>query len=230
MQNFYDNNDNTSVNLQPNAFTSNRAYRDYLVDTHLELVESLARSVMFKFKNSYTLCVGDLISAGEEALVLASRSYDPAKGVAFCAYATRAIQHAMHNELRRMLPVDPKTAWNTEDKSLGYKTFFDDSILNSSENPEPDSWKLYEQGQWLNNWEEEEQYWKDCLTVALGRLDAKDRDLIEDYYGINGEAMTLNQLGEQHEVSFQAVAKKKKRVLEQLRADLDREYRYGRCA
>lgn len=230
MQNYYDNNGNISVTLQPNAFTSNRAYRDHLVATHLKLVEKLAQSVMSNFRNSYTLCVSDLVSAGEEALVLASRTFDPIKGVAFGAYATKAIQHAMHNELRRLLPVDLKTAWNTKDKSFSYRTFFDDSVFNSEEDREPDLWKLDEQNYRHGNWEEEEQYRQEGLKLALGCLNPQDRSLIENHYGFNGDALTFAQLGEQHNVSFQAVAKKTKRVLNQLRADLDSEYCYGKCA
>lgn len=217
-------NGSTSVTLQPSDFTNKKAYQDYLVETNLQLVETLAYDVMFDFKNSYTLCLEDLISAGNESLVLVSRTFDPAKGVPFGAYARKAIKRAMCNELRRLLPVDLKSAWKTDYVSFSYGKAFDDSVFNptDSDGSEYDHSKLNENLNWLSNWDDEEQYQQERLIESIKRLSPEDRDIVESHYGFNGEPLTFKQMGEQRNVSFQAVNKKEKRIQRILFDDLSR--------
>ena len=221
MKNSYDNNGSTSATLQPTDFLSMKAYQDYLVEAHLSLVERLACNVMYNFKNSYTLCLEDLISAGEEVLVIASRTFNPAKGVPFAAYARTAIENAMRSELRRLLPVNLKSAWKTDFVSFNDSKAFDDSVFNSDESEYPSS-KLNEGLDWLTNWDDEEQYQQERLNNFIKRLSPEDRDIVESYYGFNSDPLTFKQLGEQHNVSLQAVNKKEKRIRRILFDDLSR--------
>ena len=232
MKNIYSTNSSTSVTPDPNTFTSKAAYQNHLVATHLPLVKKLACYVMLQFKNSYTLCLEDLISAGDEALVLASRKFDPAKGIPFAAYARKAVENAMRNEIRRLLPVDLKSAWKTDFTSFSYGKAFDDSVFNpgDSDNLESNLLKLNENRNWLCNWDEEEQCLKEQLKDTLGRLPSDDKTLIEDYYGFNGDALTLEKLGELRRVTLQAVGKRKKRIIKQLHDNFDGNLAYRRCA
>ena len=232
MQNIYSSNDSTSVTLNSNTFTSKLACQNRLAEAHLPLVEKLACYLMNLFENSYTLCRQDLISAGEEALVRASRKFDPAKGVPFAAYAKKAIGNAMRLEIRKLLPIDLKSAWKTDFTSFSYGKAFDDSVFNSSESgsPETNLLKLNENRSWLCNWDEEEQRLKEQLTDTLGRLPSDDKLLIEDYFGFNGDALTLEKLGEQRRVTLQAIGKRKQRILKQLKDGFDGDFAYGKCA
>ena len=218
MQNNYDSHDSTSVTLHPTLFINERAYQDRLSTSHIQLVEKLAKKVLEQFNQSYPLCLSDLISVGEEALVQASRSYDPSKGFPFGAYAKTVILNAMHNELRRLLPVDPKSAWN--DDGFCYGKHFDNSIFNFDKGMDSDFSELNEINDYFSNWNEEEQYMIDRMTLIMKRLDPKDRDLIENRFGFKGEKMTLKQLGDRYNTSVQAVSKKEKRILRQLYCEL----------
>ena len=230
MKNIYDDNGSTSATtLQPTDFPTKKAYENHLVASHLHLVKQLACTAWYNFRNSYTLCLSDLISAGEEALVIASRTYNPAKGVPFGAYVRKVIGHAISNEIRKLLPVDLKSAWKTDYLSFSYGKALDDSVFNADDSKYTSS-TLREGRSWLSNWDEEERCLEEKVADTLGRLDPDDRSLIEDYFGFNGDALTLEKLGEQRRVTLQAVGKKKKRILNQMRSELDGDYPYSRCA
>ena len=223
MQNNYDNNGSTPVTTQPTTVIN---MREHLATSNYKLVEQLAKHNQEKFGTSYRVSIDDLRSAGNQGLAEALESFSPEQGSPFGAYARTAIKNAMHNELRRLLPIDPKTAWNNG-KGFSYKTLCDDSILNPNEDKEPDLRKLNEMQTWLSNWDEEEEYLYDRLRAALKRLSPTDRDLIVNRFGFNGEPMTLRQLSHRYNVSVQAVAKRIERILGHLRTTLDP---YGRCA
>ena len=224
MKNNYDNNGSTSVTPQPTTVIN---MREHLAKSNYKLVEQIARRNQRKFGTSYRVSIDDMRSAGHQGLAEALQSYNPEKGTPFGAYASSAIHNAMHNELRRHLPVDPKTAWDNG-KGFSYNTLGDDSIFNPSENQAPDLRKLNEMQTWLSNWDEEEEYLYERLRTALKRLNPTDKDLISNRFGFDGKPMTLKQLSIRYNVSIQAVAKREKRILEQLRTTLDGPY--GWCA
>ena len=223
MKNNYDNQGSTSVTLQPPTIIN---MREQLAKSNYKLVEQIARHNHKKYGTSYRVSIDDMRSAGHQGLAEALESFNPEQGTPLGAYARTAIQNAMHNELRRLLPVDPKTAWDNG-KGFSYNTIGDDSVFNSDENQAPDLRKLNEMQTWLSNWDEEEECLYDRLRAALKRLSPTDRDLIVNRFGFNGESMTLKQLSYRYNVSVQAVAKREKRILEQLRTTLDP---YSRCA
>ena len=228
MRNSYTSIDSTSVTLQPSDYTSKQAYRNQLAKSHLNLVARLAKYFYNKYGNSYRMSKDDFESAGLQALAEALDSFNPAMGKPFGAYAKTAIYNAMHNELHRLLPVDPKTAWGNG-KDFSYGKLFDVSVFNS-DNPEFSLSILDEIYNNLNSWDEEEQELLEKLNAALGRLSLGDLNLIRAYYGYDGKPTTLQQLGERYNVSPQAVAKKKERILKQLRAYIDSDCGYRMCA
>ena len=63
-----------------------------------------------------------------------------------------------------------------------------------------------------SNWDEEEAYLKERLNYCIQRLSPEDRNIVESHFGFYGEPMTFKQLGEQRNVSLQAVNKKEKRI------------------
>lgn len=230
MRNIY--NSNTSETLQPTAFRNIQDYQNYLVTKHYDLVRSTATFIYSRLRHGYPICLDDLIGAGDWAIVKASRSYNPAKGVSFATYARKAIEHAMYNEPLKLLPVDMKSAWKTDFTSFSFKKVFDDSVFNPGENdnPEYNLSKLQESLHYYSNWDEEEQELRDRLHAALNKLSLEDFNLVKAYYGFTDKSLTLQQLGERYGISTQAVAKRKDRILEKLRTYLDNYYDYRMCA
>ena len=78
-------------------------YQDALVKAHFSLVMKLARCCRNKYSNA--LEMADLISAGEEALVLASRAFNPSVGTPFGAYAAQSIKNAFKRAYKELQPV-----------------------------------------------------------------------------------------------------------------------------
>lgn len=73
---------------------------DELVRTHLPLVGHLVREMLSRVPAQVRR--EDLSSAGMLALATSARSFDPAKGVPFAAYAALRIRGALTDELRSM--------------------------------------------------------------------------------------------------------------------------------
>jgi RNA polymerase sigma factor FliA len=71
---------------------------EQLVVDHLPLVAHLVREIARRIPTSVDR--DDLASAGQLALVQASRSWEPERGVPFAAYATTRIRGALVDELR----------------------------------------------------------------------------------------------------------------------------------
>jgi len=196
------------VTLQPTEFANLKSYQDYLVRTHLGLVDYLETKLMIRFPNN-RLCQGDLASAGYEALLNAARTYKPS-GKPFLPYAYSTIKNAMYAEIRDLFPVDLKSSYKSEE-GFNYELVFCDSAFDSNETLGYDC-----------NADDEEQQRGERFDMALERLAPVDRNIIESHYGINCDAMTFEQLGQQYNVSLQAIGKREKRILKLLRADLSK--------
>ena len=93
----------TNVSSQSLTISSRNDYQDALVTAHFPLVMKLARCCQKNY--SHVLEMADLVSAGEEALVMASRKYDPSVGAPFVAYAAQLIKLAFKQAYKELHPV-----------------------------------------------------------------------------------------------------------------------------
>ena len=216
MKNLYKSLGISPVICNPTEFVNRKAYQEYLIKTHWGLVEYLEARLLSRFRNN-RLVQGDLASVGYEALLKAARTFNRFQ-TAFLPYAYSTIENAMYKEIRALFPVDLKTSYKLEE-GFNYQLVFCDSAFDNCETLLIDS-----------RWDDDEQQRNDCLYEALGRLSTDDRDLIENHFGFEGEPLSLKDLGEQKKVSFQAVGKRKKRILKQMRMELNNDYIYTRCA
>ena len=207
MKNLYNTLGISPVTPQPSEFVNLKDYQEYLIRTHLGLVEYLDAKLFLRFPNN-RLCEGDLASVGYEALLYAARAYKPSDK-AFLPYAYKTIEFAMFKEIRELFPVDLKTSYKSE-KGFNYMEIFSDQSFDTFD------------VQHYNSWDDEEQLQRESLDNALERLSSEERSLIEDHFGFHGKALTFKEMGEQHKVSLQAVNKKEKRILKLLHDDLKR--------
>ena len=76
-----------------------------LVETHIGLVNRMAKQLMKKNSNCDWLTEDDLLGAGYEALAVAARAYEDSREASFKTYATTCIKNAMLAEIRNMFPV-----------------------------------------------------------------------------------------------------------------------------
>ena len=216
---------NTSDTLQPSAFRNIQDYQDYLVTKHYYLVKSMATYYYSKLRHGYPICLDDLLGPGDVAIRRASMTYDPAKGASFATYARKAIEHDMLKEPLKLLPVNMRDAWKTDFTSFSFRKVFDDSVFNPSEKgTQRYDLELQEELHYHCNWDEEEQELHDRLHAALDKLSPEDYNLINAYYGLTDKPVNLKQLGMRYGISLQAVAKRKNRILKQLRPYFDSDY------
>jgi RNA polymerase sigma factor for flagellar operon FliA len=80
------------------------AARLALIETHLHLVQALARQVHTDVCDRLEL--DDLVAYGHHGLCDAARRFDPGQGVSFATYAWHRVRGAMLDGLREMTEVD----------------------------------------------------------------------------------------------------------------------------
>jgi RNA polymerase sigma factor (sigma-70 family) len=188
-----------------------------LVDEHVGLVSKMAKKLMKMNAHCDWLTEDDLLGAGYEALNDAARNYDPSREVLFKTYAMTCIRNAMVAEIRTMFPV------RINDKQTKK------SLVRNGE-AEGDA-EMYEQARLLEHWEWEQRKQRETVSEILGWLTPDERWLIRCYYGFDGDAMTLQALGDFLLVSPQAVHKRLTRVHDKLRKlVMDSRPYYHMCA
>lgn len=188
-----------------------------LVDEHVGLVSKMAKEMMMKNAHCDWLTEDDLLGAGYEALNAAARNYDPSREVLFKTYATTCIRNAMVAEIRTMFPV------RINDKQTKK------SLVRNGE-AEGDA-EVYEQARLLEHWDWEQRKQQETVADILRRLTPDERWLIRSYYGFDGDAMTLQAIGDFLLVSPQAVHKRLTRVHDKLRKlVMDSQPYYHMCA
>lgn len=167
-------------------------HQDALVNTHFLLVTRLARYYRNKYSNA--LEMADLVSAGEEALVLASRTFDPSLGTPFSAYAAQSIKNAFKKAYKELQPV-------------AFVRFQDESQYNALEEQ---LWSDYEH-------ELERQDRINKVQDMVSHLNEKEQHLYKLRFV---DDTTLQKMGAYFNVSHQAVDHRLHRMYNKLGAML----------
>ena len=188
-----------------------------LVETHIGLVNKMAKYLMKKNENRDWLTEDDLIGAGYEALVSAARNYVASRDASFKTYASTCIKNAMLAEIRNMFPV---------------KVYDKQSKTCLVRNDEADSANEgLELARLFCNWESEQRRQLESMMEAMTMLSPDEQWLLRCYYGFDGEPMTLQGIAKLLYVSPQAVHKRLKRVHDKLRKlVMDNRPSYSLCA
>jgi RNA polymerase sigma factor (sigma-70 family) len=188
-----------------------------LVETHLGLVKAVAKYLMKNNQHCDWLTEDDLVGAGYEALVAASRAYDASREASFKTYASTCIRNAMLAEIRNMFPV------KVNDSQLRTGLIRSDETDGAAE--------LHELAGLLGHWESEQRRLKETVAELMTHLSHDERWLLRCYYGFDDEPMTLQGIADLLLVSPQAVHKRMKRVHDKLRRlVMDSHPYYRMCA
>ncbi len=192
-----------NVSSQSLTISSRKDYQDTLVTAHFPLVMKLAKCCWKNYSNA--LEMADLVSAGEEALVLASRTFDPSVGAPFGAYAAKSIKNAFKKAYKELHPVV-------------FVRFQDAAQYDTLE------------GQLWSDYEHELKRWNriDEVRDLVGQLNDKEHRLYELRFV---DDMTLQEMGTYYETSHQAVDHRLHRMYNKLGVKLAPEdYSYRRSA
>ncbi len=197
-----------------------------LIQVNYDLVGILARKLSMRCQKCSWVTVDDLVSAGDEALVKATQSYDPSREANFRTYASHCIWNEMLAEIRCLFPV------KMSDKQRESVSIVRNDAYDSDwDSPNPSFFdKIQAKGMHCNwDWEYECQLEK--LNRAVSKLEPKDQTLVYRRYGYEGEPMTFKQIATLEQVTPQAVCKHLNGVHDELRGQvMDEQISFKLCA
>ena len=149
-----------------------------LIQANHDLVGILAKKLSRRCKECSWVTVDDLVSAGDEALVYATQSYDPSRGANFRTYASHCIWNELLAEIRCLFPIKMSDKQRESVTVVWYDAYDSDG-----DSPNPLFFeKIQAQGMHCNwDWEHECQLEK--LNRAVARLDSRDQTLVYRRYG-----------------------------------------------
>ena len=197
-----------------------------LIQANYDLVGILARKLIKRYQKCSWVTVDDLVSAGDEALVNATQSYDPSRGANFRTHASHCIWNDMLAEIRSLFPVKMSDKQRESVSIVRYDAYDFDW-----DSPNPSFFdKIQAKGMYCNwDWEHECQLEK--LNRAVSKLESKDQTLVYRRYGYKGEPMTYKQIATLEQVTPQAVCKQLNGVHNKLREQvLDEQISFKLCA
>ena len=205
------------------TITSNQSQ---LIQANHDLVGILARKLSMRCQECSWVTVDDLVSAGDEALVKATQSYDPYRGANFRTYASHCIWNEMLAEIRCLFPVKMSDKQRESVSIVRYEAYDSDW-----DTPNPSFFDKIQAKGMHCNWDWEHECLLEKLNRAVSKLDPKDQTLVYRRYGYEGEPMTFKQIATLEQVTPQAVCKHLNGVHDELRGQiLDEQISFKLCA
>ena len=197
-----------------------------LIQVNYDLVGILARKLSMRCQECSWVTVDDLVSAGDEALVKATQSYDSSRGANFRTYASHCIWNEMLAEIRCLFPVKMSDKQRESVSIVRYDAYDSDWDC-----PNPSFFDKIQAKGMHCNWDWEHKCQLEKLNRAVSKLDPKDQTLVYRRYGYEGEPMTFKQIATLEQVTPQAVCKHLNGVHDELRGQvLDEQISFKLCA
>lgn len=183
-----------------------------------ELIEANLKFV-FDVAKHYTgrgISISDLISEGNMGLIKAVDKFDEDKDVKFISYAVWWIRQAMLEAIKKKKLLNIIEIENTESKV---------SVLESTISDDED--EIIKRGEVSFSNEAEErkretsQAQKEVIEQLLSVLNKREREIIENYYGLNDmKELTLAEIGEKYNLSIERVRQINKTSFKKIRTQM----------
>lgn len=182
-----------------------------------EILEANLRFV-FDIAKHYTgrgVPISELISDGNMGLLRAIEKFDESKDVKFISYAVWWIRQAMLESIKRrnainFVEIEPNT---DNDVSMDKKLIEDDeddTYFNNDFSNENDEKSI-----------EVSDNQRNIITSLIGTLSDRERDIVENYYGINDKKeLTLTDIGKKYNLSSERVRQIKLNAIRKLRSKI----------
>ena len=182
-----------------------------------EILEANLRFV-FDIAKHYTgrgVPISELISDGNIGLLRAIEKFDESKDVKFISYAVWWIRQAMLESIKRrnainFVEIEPNT---DNDSSMDKKLIEDDEddvSFNNDFSNENDEKSI-----------EVSENQRNIITSLIGTLSDRERDIVENYYGINDKKeITLTDIGKKYNLSSERVRQIKLNAIRKLRSKI----------
>lgn len=182
-----------------------------------EILEANLRFV-FDIAKHYTgrgVPISELISDGNMGLLRAIDKFDESKDVKFISYAVWWIRQAMLESIKKrnaisFVEIEPNT---DNDSSMDKKLIEDDeddaSFNNDFSNENDEKSREVTENQ------------RNIITNLIGTLSDRERDIVENYYGINDKKeLTLTDIGKKYNLSSERVRQIKLNAIRKLRSKI----------
>ena len=182
-----------------------------------EILEANLRFV-FDIAKHYTgrgVPISELISDGNMGLLRAIDKFDESKNVKFISYAVWWIRQAMLESIKKrnaisFVEIEPNT---DNDSSIDKKLIEDDeddvSFNNDFSNENDEKSREVTENQ------------RNIITSLIGTLSDRERDIVENYYGINDKKeLTLTDIGKKYNLSSERVRQIKLNAIRKLRSKI----------
>ena len=183
-----------------------------------ELIEANLKFV-FDVAKHYTgrgISISDLISEGNMGLIKAVDKFDEEKDVKFISYAVWWIRQAMLEAIKKKKLLNVIEIENTESKV---------SVLENTISDDED--EIIKRGEvgFSNEAEERKretsQAQKEVIEQLLSVLNKREREIIENYYGLNDmKELTLAEIGEKYNLSIERVRQINKTSFKKIRTQM----------
>ena len=179
------------------------AARNRLIEHNLRLVVFIAR----KFENTGVM-TEDLISIGAIGLIKAVNTFDPEKRIKLATYASRCIENEILMYLRRSCKLKLEVSL---DEPLNVDWDGNELLLSDI---------LGTDGEEVSR-ELEDEVDRRLLWAALGRLDPRERRIVEMRFGLGDQApRTQKQVADAMGISQSYISRLEKRIMDHLKREI----------
>ena len=182
-----------------------KGVKDELIEHNLRLVVYIAR----KFDNT-GVDLDDLISVGSIGLIKAVSSFSQDKKVKLATYASRCIENEILMYLRKVSKIKNEISF---DEPLNTDYDGNELVLKDVMGTDCDSvYKKIENG--VEN---------ELLKEALKRLNAREREIMELRYGLNGEEeKTQREVADMLGISQSYISRLEKKIIVRLKKEFSK--------
>ena len=185
------------------AAKTSEAARNRLIEHNLRLVVFIAR----KFENT-GVQAEDLISSGTIGLIKAVNTFDPEKKIKLATYASRCIENEILMYLRRSCKLKLEVSL---DEPLNVDWDGNELLLSDI---------LGTDGEEVSR-ELEDEVDRRLLWAALGRLDPRERRIVEMRFGLGDQApRTQKQVADAMGISQSYISRLEKRIMDHLKREI----------
>lgn len=182
---------------------TSEAARNRLIEHNLRLVVFIAR----KFENT-GVATEDLISIGTIGLIKAVNTFDPEKRIKLATYASRCIENEILMYLRRSCKLKLEVSL---DEPLNVDWDGNELLLSDI---------LGTDGEEVSR-DLEDEVDKRLLWAALGRLDPRERRIVEMRFGLHEQPpRTQKQVADEMGISQSYISRLEKRIMDHLKREI----------
>lgn len=206
-----------------------QALQDKLINANLRFVITIAK----EYQNQ-GISFDDLIAEGNYGLVKAARRFDTTKGVRFYSYAVhwvrQAIMQALNEHSRTIrLPVNVINDMSVNKKEMSEQDYGNWCVRQGVIRTQSLNQSYGEDGEEMINMivggenmafqqpSDDGTSLPTALTQVISILNCREQEIIKQYYGIDGEPLTLQQIADNLELTKERVRQVKNQAIKKLR-------------